>query len=329
MAEPGPPKFPRFTPSCTMPFNKNLCFFCQEDNDEKLIKLCTEIAGEALKSAVENSQNPEFKVRLNPIFSPTDAQAMEVKYHKSCWTKHVFHPTRYQDVAKRTSRVNPLQNVCLIELINCVDLQTKNKAFLSMDDIEATYMSMIGEEGMANHFPAFTRQWLKDKICTELPSVKSVLQKDRRKSAVVYSPDACNEDMLHSVIKGDYDLNDMKTIFKAAQIIRKTMSDFKRVKTENVIPVSSNIDDVPTELYSMIHWLIVGSVNELKTDRRTTDVDRIALTVSQNILYGFKSNRQAKYKPIRDRATFRHPREKETPRVLGLALTVHHDTRNK
>ena len=36
-----------------------------------------------------------------------------------------------------------MQMSCLIELINLVDLQTQNKAYLPMDEIEETYMSMI------------------------------------------------------------------------------------------------------------------------------------------------------------------------------------------
>ncbi len=44
------------------------------------------------------------------------------------------------------------------------------------------------------HIPTLTRQWLKDKILLELPTVKSVRQKDRRKPSVLYCPEACEED---------------------------------------------------------------------------------------------------------------------------------------
>ena len=45
-----------------------------------------------------------------------------------------------------------------------------------MDDIETTYVNMLGEDGLENHSPAFTRQWLKDRILVDLPSVTSVLK---------------------------------------------------------------------------------------------------------------------------------------------------------
>ena len=78
----------------------------------------------------------------------------------------------------------------------------------------------------------------------------------------------------------------------------------------------------------MIRWIIVGPVHELETKTRTNFVARTALTISQNILYGFRSNRQVTYKPSQDSVVFRQQQAKENPQVLGLALTVHHDTQS-
>jgi len=94
----------------------------------------------------------------------------------------------------------------LIELINLVGLQTQNKAYLPMDEIEETYMSMLGGSKEAQkHTPTLTRQWLKDKIFQELPSVKSVRQKDRRKPSVLYCPEACEEDMVNIAMVQNYE----------------------------------------------------------------------------------------------------------------------------
>ncbi|KAK5907200.1 hypothetical protein CesoFtcFv8_005077 [Champsocephalus esox] len=42
----------------------------------------------------------------------------------------------------------------------------------------------------------------------------------------------------------------------------------------------------------MIHWIMVGPAKKLETEKRTRVVDRATLTVSQNIMYGFKSSAQ-------------------------------------
>jgi len=96
----------------------------------------------------------------------------------------VFHVLRddTSDCAKSTTADLPMQMSCLIELINLVELQTQNKTYIPTDQIEATHISILGgiEEAL-KHNATLTRQWLKDKILQELPSVKSMRQKDRWK----------------------------------------------------------------------------------------------------------------------------------------------------
>ena len=79
----------------------------------------------------------------------------------------------------------------------------------------------------------------------------------------------------------------------------------------------------------MIRWIMAGPADKLQTEVRTTIVDRGTLTLSQNLMFGFKSKRQVTYKPSDEGAGFRSQQARENPQVLGLALTIHHDTRNK
>ena len=82
------------TRSSTNPLDKNLCFFCQKDTRLQLLNITTEKAGHALRQAVHLSQNAALKTRLCTAISPDDAHAIDVKYHKPCWTEHVFHVLR-------------------------------------------------------------------------------------------------------------------------------------------------------------------------------------------------------------------------------------------
>ena len=170
---------------------KARCFFCQNDDGQNLFTVRTENAGTALRQAVKIFQDAVFTTRLNSAISPTDAHAIGVRYHKQCWTRHVFHVLSDAacNQAKYTQTELPMQIPCLIELINLVDFQTQNKAYLSMDDIDTTYISMLGGSDEAQkHIHTLTRQWLKVKNLSELPTVKSVRQQDRRKPSVLYSP---------------------------------------------------------------------------------------------------------------------------------------------
>ena len=46
-------------------------------------------------------------------------------------------------------------------------------------------------------------------------------------------------------------------------------------------------------------------------------------------MFGFKSRRQLAHKPSDEGAGFRYKQTRENPHTVGLALTIHHDTRNK
>ena len=114
------------------------------------------------------------------------------------------------------------------------------------------------------------------------------------------------------------------TLYKAAKLVRHGITI-----CPDEITVSSTGDDIPADLYSLIRWTLVGPEKEMQTEVRNRTVDRTALTLSQNIMYAAKTRRQVHYKPKKASDQFRTPHSRENPQVLGLALSVHHDTRNK
>ena len=165
----------------------------------------------------------------------------------------------------------------LIELINLVELQTQSKAYIPMDQIQATHISMLGgSEEAQKHNPTLTRQWLKDKILQELPSVKSVRQKDRQKPSVLYYSEACEEDMVHTSMMLSYEseMDNSKMLYKTAKLIRRSIVDFTdEKKKSDMVSVLSTTEDVPTKLYGLMRWILVAPGEELQTDMRRRTVD--------------------------------------------------------
>lgn len=199
------------------------------------------------------SRNPAPKTRLSTSISEKDAHAIDVRYHKDCWRTHVFRvlgePSA--DRGTNTSKGTVLQKAWLQRLVNIIDVETKTQAYLYMDDIETTYVNMFRSDVLENHVPAFNSKLLKEKILTNPPHLKSIRQKDRRKSAVLYSPEACDEEMVHEAMTADDDEKNMMIIKKAAQVIRKSFATFAKPNSEtNSIRVSSDIHDVSSELYT-------------------------------------------------------------------------------
>ena len=312
-----------YTRSSTRPLNKDMCFFCQTDNGQKLFSVRTMNAGQSLKQAVQASSDPQMKTRYSTCIADSDAHAMDVQYHKACWTKHVFHVLRDDTNQAPKTKQSPTQVSSFVELLNIIDTQTRDGAYLSIQDIENTYVSMLhvgGTEALKNHSPAFTRQWLKDRILSELPHVKSVRPRNMRSPAVLYCPEACDADMVQTAIRTADDTDSMKNLYQSARLLRQRIEQFtKTVKTPSSIVVTSTLEDVPVELYTMIRWIMAGPADKLQTEVRTTIVDRGALTLSQNLMFGFKSKRQVTYKPSDEGAGFRSQQAMENPQVLGLA----------
>ena len=237
-----------FTRSRTSQLVNDRCFFCHKyDDDEQLYQVRIVNAGKYLKEAVERSKYDTLKTRLNTCIASGDAHSIDVRYHKTCWTKHVFCEQREDN----TSRSKTDHRASLMELINLIDVQTQNQAYQPMADIETTYINMLGTEGSENHVPTFNRKWLKEEIINVLLHLKSCFQKHRRKSAVLYSTEACEYSIVHSAMESHGDEEDnMQTSYRAAQVIRRSIANFtKAAKDTNTIEVTSYIYDVPAELY--------------------------------------------------------------------------------
>ena len=99
--------------------------------------------------------------------------------------------------------------------------------------------------------------------------------------------------MLQTAIRTADDTESMKNHYPSARLLRQRIEQFtKTVKTSSSIVVTSTLEDVPVELYTMIRWIMAGPADKLQTEVRTTIVDRGALTLSQNLMFGFKSKRQ-------------------------------------
>ena len=67
--------------------------------------------------------------------------------------EHVFHVLREPSAGRGTSTSQGivLQRACLLELVNLIDVDTENQAYLSMDDIETTNVNMLGSEALESH----------------------------------------------------------------------------------------------------------------------------------------------------------------------------------
>ena len=155
--EPSTSSESHFTQSSTSPLNSSLCFFRQVCvSQEQLIKVITNSACEALKL----SQNAVFRQNKIEYFNRNLMHMQLTSDHKPCWSRHVFHVLRGEATeSNRQTKDGSMQIASLIELINLVDTQTQNIAYVFIDDIETTYIYMLsGTEASDNHVTTFIRK---------------------------------------------------------------------------------------------------------------------------------------------------------------------------
>ena len=253
-----------FTQSSTQPYDKALCFFCQTNDGKPIYVVRSDNAGKSLRDAVEVAQNPVFMTRLNTAIAPSDAHAIDVMYHRSCWTKNVFHVLRDHDAKGGKERASMTQVASLIELINLVDVITKQQTQLCMEEIETTYVNLLGgKDALEHHVPTFSRKWLNDRILQALPNLRSVLPNNRLKSAILYSLETCEEDMVNASITNDDTMDHMDAIYKAALLVRKSIENFtSKDQQDEYIQVSISEQDVPGELRALVRWIMLGPVEQ-------------------------------------------------------------------
>jgi len=77
------------------------------------------------------SSDPELKTRYSTCIANGDAHAMDIQYHKACWTKHVFHVLRDDTNQVPKIKQSPTQGSSFVELLNIIDTQTRDGAYLS------------------------------------------------------------------------------------------------------------------------------------------------------------------------------------------------------
>lgn len=80
----------RISRSFTATYNKELCVFCQNhDGKQEVHSIQTENRGKQLRDFVQRCDNDLYKVYLSSAIKSDDALSIDVKYHRTCWSKYV------------------------------------------------------------------------------------------------------------------------------------------------------------------------------------------------------------------------------------------------
>lgn len=308
-----------FTRSQSVSFKNALCFFCEgtDSYNNPLHKVVTDKAGKSLKMAVEMSKNQIFAVKLATAINPEDAHAIDIRYHTNCWNKHVINVLRVSDVLHE----NVADEVAAkIEFLSFVEEHLMHGNTPDMSTLQELYAEIRKANNVK--MTECSRRTVKRILEDEIPEVefhraKRVNEPDRvsikktRDVAIQLTEEA-----------GDND-SAIRTLYAAASLLRKAMKKCKSWQFTGSLDDTTE-EHMPKELYSFFRWVIQGPKQTLSSDTKTAEVDERAMSLAQNTMAMFLSDRQVGNKQSK---TLRFNRE--MPQKAAVGLAIHQATRSK
>ena len=123
-----------------------MCLYCQSDReDEQLHDSMTKNMGIKIKNSV--SENQALEIRINKAIDPTDARAIDVKYHLKCYTKELRKKAS-QERGQTTSNRDMSIRSAEYEFISLIDSYLCDGAALSLSECERLYIDILDEYGI-------------------------------------------------------------------------------------------------------------------------------------------------------------------------------------
>ena len=220
------------TRSKTIPYDKNVCFFCDSDAAgyrQSLHNVMTSSAGESLRAAIEMSSNDKLRVKLSSAIDPSDAHAIDIKYHGKCWANHVTSVLRRgksqalstdQPASQRASKA-----AAQIEFLTMVENTLRNGTILTMSKLQEGYESILEANNVEN--PTCTRKATKQLIQNEIQGVEFHRPKRVNESERVTIKSTRDFAIQQSENSIDDSNQEMKTLFDAAKFLRRSINQCK------------------------------------------------------------------------------------------------------
>ena len=310
-----------FTRSSAPVYTKSRCFFCDGEgkDDNPLHHVSCDSSGSCLQRAVELSGNDSWRVRLAESISPGDAHAIDVLYHKACWTinvRNVLRRVEAQDIVNS----NAATIASDIEFIRLVEDFLSEGNVSCMSDLYTTYLNICCSNGLdPDSNIVRSRKNLKQFLYNEIPDIVFTPAKQRNSSARVSL--SVTRDAAMWKLEEESDEHQLKMLMQAALVIHKICQSSKKWKFNGTLCCEE--EHIPDKLSLFFKWCLVGKSNVTKNTVRINEVDCRSKRLSEILMFECLSRRQATF--ICGETLYR---TRELPLQVGVGLTVHSENRS-
>ena len=315
-------EIPQLTRSKTSPYNKNVCFFCDGPPGyrKNLHTISTFSAGESLRTAIGMSGDDKLAVKLNTAIAPDDAHSIDIKYHKKCWAIHVSHVLR-RETSQSSSEKVAGEIAAQIEFLTMTEMTLSSGKVATMSELQDAFESILESNNVENS--RVGRKALKQLLLREIPEIEFHAPKRVNESERVSIKKTRDQAIQMAEDQTAIIDSDMKTLFDAAAIIRKSITKCRKWKFTGSL---KNLPDenVPAELFSFHRWIIQGPKHEPSAGKKCEEVYNRAMALSQTTVSLCLTERQVKNKKsdvVRSSS--------EMPLQLAVGIAVHQAVRSK
>ena len=309
------------TRSKTSPYNRDVCFFCDGEGGyrQPLHTVSTLSAGSSLDAAVKKEGDEKLHVKLSTAVDSKDAHAIDIKYHKNCWTKHVTNVLRKPSA---TSNIEQASEVAAkIEFVTMTEMALKSGKVMNMSQLQAAFDTISQENSVEGK--TCSRKTIKKLIQAEVQGVEFHKPKRVNESERVSIKESRDVAIQLSETVNEDCTSNMKTLYDAAVLLQKAINNCKKwVFTGSLETLSK--DNCPEELYCFYRWIIQGPNATLSVEEKSTEVHKRAMHLAQTTISMCLTERQVKNKKSETIQSTR-----EMPEQLAVGLAVHQALRSK
>jgi len=327
------------TRSHVSPFNRELCFYCQDIKHEKKharsgsnpeqVHLCrTSDIGKSVKKIVDASHNDQWKLNMADILAEGDFLSRDIRYHTSChtmhWQRYVQQPQRLSNRDNQSDKDTVASISAEIEFFAELKERLNQGDIITLTEVAALYTNMMHDHGIHNE--KITRQVLLEKIQQNITNF-TITDARGRKPAVLHSNEAGRSAIDQAIEERDIK-GEMNTIFRCSNIIRQAVLRSRKDDpwSFNGSLVGCSESGVPAELIIFTRWVLQGA-KAATTETRTEHLHNSCLILSQSIVQACKTDRQVTLTPMSSESTFHSMFE--SPYAVGLSLYMYHNFRSQ
>ncbi|EDO31466.1 predicted protein [Nematostella vectensis] len=266
------PTTPKLIRSKTTPFNKEVCFFCDGPETYKsMFYNCRSLpAGESLRKAVTKSGNEKLAVKLNTAIASNDAHSIDIKYHHNCWLTKVSNVLRKPDFEAEVPVRMAGQIAAKVEFLTVTDISLSGGNIIPISQLQAAYKEILH----ANNVPDSNvhRKSLKQLLKDEIPDVDFHRPKRVNEPERVSVKIGRDQAIQIAEEQNEIDDDEMKTLFDAAALIRKSIKKCKKWKFTGSFEDITD-ENVPRELVSFFRWVIQGPFDlSLQNESKSNEI---------------------------------------------------------